>query len=151
MAVVLAVGVVTTATVTAIGDARARGVDTTAQEARDFAVQSVPTILSYDHNTVDAHFTDALKLLGGDFRAQFDDVSQRVIAPSAKNRQVVTKAQVVDSAIVSATSNDAHLLLFVNQSTTSTDSPATKLDGSRVQVTVSRFGDDWLITEIKPV
>ncbi|MFC9355200.1 hypothetical protein ACFTZB_01265 [Rhodococcus sp. NPDC057014] len=115
------------------------------------AAQLVPDILSYDFNTVDNHFTSSLEHLGGEFRNQFESVSKDVIIPSAKERQVVTSATVIESSVVSVDADAATVLMFLNQSTTSTDSPAPKLDGSRVQVSLQRDGDSWQITEMTPV
>ncbi|MFZ2175661.1 MAG: hypothetical protein WAW17_16810 [Rhodococcus sp. (in: high G+C Gram-positive bacteria)] len=123
----------------------------TRQQALAQATQLVPDILSYDFNTVDEHFTDSLEHLGGDFRTQFESVSKDVIIPSAKERQVITAATVVESSIVSASPDGATVLMFLNQSTTSTDNPAPKLDGSRVQVSLHRDGESWQITEMSPV
>ncbi|QZS52612.1 hypothetical protein [Rhodococcus opacus] len=115
------------------------------------AAQLVPDILSYDFNTVDDHFTSSLEHLGGEFRTQFESVSKDVIIPSAKERQVVTSATVVESSVVSVDTDAATVLMFLNQSTTSTDNPAPKLNGSRVQVSLHRDGDSWQITEMTPV
>lgn len=121
------------------------------QQALAQAVQLVPDILSYDFNTVDDHFKESLEHLGGDFRTQFESVGQDVIIPSVKERQVVTSATVVGASVVSVDTDDATVLLFLNQSTTSTDGPAAKLDGSRVRVSLHRNDESWEITEMTPV
>lgn len=139
------------AALTLNGAFSARATENGQREGRDFAVAAVPGLLSYDFNTVDAHFADVLDDLGGDFRTQFEEVSREVIVPSAKKRQVVTTAEVIESSVVDAAEDHVDLLLFVNQSTTSTDSPETKLDGSRVKVTSTRDGDRWLVTAMTPV
>lgn len=123
----------------------------TTQEALARAEKLVPEILSYDFNTVEDELTSSLEHLGGEFRNQFESVSKNVIVPSAKERQVVTEATVVESSVVSAAPDTATVLMFVNQSTTSTDGPAPKLDGSRVQVTLHHNDSGWQITEMAPV
>lgn len=128
-----------------------RSQEDTRQQALTQATQMVPDILSYDFNTVDDHFTSALAHLGGDFRTQFESVSKDIIIPSAKKRQVVTSATVVESSVVSSDTDAATVLMFVNQSTTSTDSPAPKLDGSRIQVSLHLDDNGWQITEMTPI
>lgn len=130
-------------------DARARA--SAAQEGRAVAVEVVPMLLSYDYTSAEAHFASVLDNLGGDFRGQFEDVGRTVIVPSALERKVVTTADVLESSVVSADTNEAEFLLFLNQSTTNAESPETKLDGSRVRVRVERIGERWLITELTPV
>jgi Mce-associated membrane protein len=120
-------------------------------QARERATQLLTDVLSYDFNTIDTHFQDVLPSLGGDLRGQFDSVGKEVIIPSAKQRQVVTTADVVESSIVSGSRDAVTLLMFVNQSTTSTDSTVPKLDGSRVRVAMTERDGNWVMTEMTPV
>lgn len=147
VAVVAVVGAVVA--VRADGEAESR--TAAGQEGRAFAVEIVPKLLSYEFSTVEGHFAELQDNLGGEFRQQFEEVGRSVIVPSAQERQVVTSAEVVESSVVRADVNEAELLLFVNQSSTSSESPDTKLDGSRVRVRVERSDDRWLITELTPV
>lgn len=146
------------AAATLIGMTIAVRVDATADarvsagaDGRAFAVDVVPKLLSYDFDTAEAHFAEVSDELGGDFRGQFEEVGRTVIVPSAVERKVVTSADVLESAVVDSGTDDAVILLFLNQSTTSAESPETKLDGSRVRVHVERSGGRWLITELAPV
>ncbi|WMN01705.1 hypothetical protein [Rhodococcus erythropolis] len=120
-------------------------------QARDRATVILPDVLSYDFNTVDAHFDDVLPSLGGDLRDQFENIGNEVIIPSAKARQVVTSATVVESSVVSASTDQVTLLFYVNQSTTSTDSTVPRLDGSRVRVAMAEQEGAWVMTEMTPV
>ncbi|WP_280200775.1 hypothetical protein [Nocardia cyriacigeorgica] len=151
LASLLAGTLVAAAVVTAFGASKAQRTDRAGDEARDFATETVSQILSYDHRNVEQHFASVLDSLGGEFRPQFEEVSRQVIVPSAQQRQVVTNAEVVGSSVIDARPDQAELLLFVNQSTTSAEQPNTKLDGSRVRVTVERIDGRWLITELKPI
>lgn len=151
VASLLAGCLVAAAAVTAVGASNAQRADRAGHEARDFAAETVSQILSYDHRNVEQHFASVLDSLGGEFRPQFEEVSHQVIVPSAQQRQVVTNADVVGSSVIDSRPDQAELLLFVNQSTTSAEQPNTKLDGSRVRVTVERIDGRWLITELKPI
>ncbi|MEU2001578.1 hypothetical protein ACH47B_09715 [Rhodococcus sp. NPDC019627] len=128
-----------------------RQVNTAETQAHERATHLVTDVLSYDFNTIEAHFADILPQLGGDLRGQFDSVGKEVIIPSAKERHVVTSATVVESSVVSASEDAVTLLFFVNQSTTSTDSAAPKLDGSRVRVGMTGQEGHWVMTEMTPV
>ncbi|MFC9762087.1 hypothetical protein [Rhodococcus jostii] len=151
LAVLLAGALVAVAVATALQVHDHRQVNTAQAEARERGTQLIADVLSYDFNTVDAHFADVLPDLGGDLRGQFDSVGKEVIIPSAKERQVVTSATVVESSVVSASEDAVTLLFFVNQSTTSTDSAAPKLDGSRVRVGMTEQEGTWVMTEMTPV
>lgn len=149
--VVLVIVSVTSAVFAVRAEGEAEGRASAAQEGRAFAVDVVPSLLSYDFDTAQAHFADVASHLGGEFRGQFEEVGRTVIVPSAVERKVATTAEVVESSVVSADVDNAELLLFVNQSTTTAESPETKLDGSRVRVHVERSDGKWLITELTPV
>ncbi|EID77085.1 MULTISPECIES: hypothetical protein [Rhodococcus] len=151
LAVLVAGGLVAVAAAITLQVHDHRQVDAAQTQARDRATQLLGDVLSYDFNTIDAHFADILPSLGGDLRGQFDSVGKEVIIPSAKQRQVVTSATVVESSVVSASEDAVTLLFFVNQSTTSTDSAAPKLDGSRVRVGMTEQDGTWVMTEMTPV
>jgi Mce-associated membrane protein len=148
---VLAAAAAVGAVITVRGDERADARADAAREGRSFAVDVVPRLLSYDFDTVEQHFGDLQKDLGGDFAGQFQEVGDAVIIPSARERQVVTSATVLESSVVQSDTDNAELLLFINQSTTSAEAPDTKLDGSRVRVHVEKKDGAWLITELTPV
>lgn len=149
--VAVAIAAMVGATIAVATNAGAQARVEAGQDGRAFAVETVPEILSYQYDTVDEHFARVQDHLGGDFKTQFDEVSRTAIVPSAKKREVVTTAEVVESAVVSTEVDKAELLLFLNQTTTSSDTPESKIDGSRVRVYVERTEDDWLITEMTPV
>ncbi|MDF3305991.1 hypothetical protein P3H15_13265 [Rhodococcus sp. T2V] len=151
LAVLLAGGLVAVAAAVTLQVHDHRKVDSAEAQARERATQLVADVLSYDFNTIETHFTDVLPSLGGDLRGQFDTVGKEVIIPSAKQRQVVTSATVVESSVVSASEDAVTLLFFVNQSTTSTDGAAPKLDGSRVRVGMTEQEGTWVMTEMTPV
>ena len=147
----LAVATLIGMTIAVRADAEAEARVAAGADGRAFAVDVVPKLLSYDFDTAEAHFAEVLDDLGGNFRGQFEEVGRTVIVPSALERKVVTSADVLESAVVDSGTNDAVILLFLNQSTTSAESPETKLDGSRVRVHVERSDGRWLITELTPV
>lgn len=148
---VLAIAATITAAFAVRADARADARVDAAEQGRAFAVDVVPKLLSYDFDTVEQHFAELQANLGGDFADQFKEVGAAVIVPSARERQVVTNATVLESSVVQSDVDSADVLLFVNQSTTSVEASDPKLDGSRVRVHVERVDDTWLITELTPV
>jgi Mce-associated membrane protein len=68
------------------------------------------------------------------------------VRPSAEQYKAVVKAQVVAISVVRSTPDRVVLLLFVNQTTTSTRLDGPKVDLNRVRVTMSKAGDRWLIS-----
>ncbi len=57
-------------------------------------------------------------------------------------------AEVVSSSVVRASENRVVLLLFVDQTTTSTRLEGPKVDLNRVRMTLSRTGGQWLVSGV---
>lgn len=124
---------------------------TAMKAARDSAQSRVPKVLSYDYNTVDSEFPGATQNLTGTFRDDFAKLGSSVIIPAAHRDSIVTKATIVGTSVVSADRDKVVLLVFLNQSTTSTKYQGPRLDGSRVRVTMADAAGTWLISDITPV
>lgn len=121
------------------------------QAAKDSAESRIPRVLSYDFNTMDSEFDSATDNLTGTFRADFAQLSSKVIVPAAHRDSIVTHAKVVGTSVVTADPDKVTLLLFLDQETTSTKYQGPRLDGSRVRVIMTKVADQWLISDITPV
>ncbi|MEU3474653.1 hypothetical protein [Rhodococcus sp. NPDC006774] len=115
------------------------------------AGEQVPRLLSYTPDTVDTALTDASDALTGEFKDQFGELSTTVIAPTSKDKSVTTDATVVETSIVDVDVDSATLLMFVNQTTTTTADPAPALAGSRVVVALVDTDQGWKISDLHPV
>lgn len=129
--------------------------DRAAEQARADAVQAATAqavaMLSYNYNDVDQQLAAAADGLTGDFKGDYDKLVQETIAPGAKEKKITVEATVQAGSIVSATKNDAVVLLYVNQITTSADMPDAATTGSRVRMEMHKEGDRWLTGRLTPV
>ncbi len=57
-------------------------------------------------------------------------------------------AEVAASSVVRAAENQVVVLLFVDQTTTSTRLEGPKVDLNRVRLTMTRVDGDWLVSEV---
>jgi Mce-associated membrane protein len=130
---------------------RSQHVEDARGEALTAARTSVPKLLSYHAASVDQDLAAAQKLLTGSFRDEFGDLAQQLIAPAAHRRHITTSASVRTAGVVDGTADEVKALLFVSQSTTSDRSATTKVDGSRLEVTMRRVDGRWLIAAMDPV
>ncbi|MGH3558044.1 MAG: twin-arginine translocation pathway signal, partial [Mycobacterium sp.] len=64
---------------------------------------------------------------------------------------VKTTAAVVTGSVSELHPDSAVVLLFVNQSTTSKDTPDPSISASSVQVTLTKADGKWLISKFDPV
>lgn len=119
---------------------------TSVQAARDTTI----ALLSYTPDKVDQQLGDARNLLTGDFRDSYTSLTNDVVIPGAKEKQISAVASVPAAASVSATSSEAVVLVFVNQTVIVGGSAPTDT-ASSVRVTLEKVGDRWLISEFDPV
>ncbi|AIJ24663.1 MULTISPECIES: hypothetical protein [Amycolatopsis methanolica group] len=119
--------------------------------ATDAARAGVTTMLSYHFQTFDDDVAKATGLLTGDFKQRYQDLMTGTVRATAIDQQTATNASVARASVISATPDAAETLLFVNQTTTSKNLQGPQLTGSRVQVSLIRDGDRWLITNLTPL
>jgi Mce-associated membrane protein len=122
--------------------------------ARDDSVQvakdSTTALLSYKPDTVERQLGAARDLLTGDFRDSYTSLTNDVVIPGAKQKQIAAVATVPAAASVSANPNHAVVLVFVNQ-TVNVGQDAPTDTASSVRVTLDKIGDRWLISKFEPV
>jgi Mce-associated membrane protein len=122
--------------------------------ARDESVQAAKDItismLSYKPDTVEQQLTAARDRLTGGFRDEYTNLTNNVVIPGAKQKQITAVANVPDAASVSANPGRAVVLLFVNQTVTvGAGVPADT--ASSVRVTLDKVGDRWMVSQFDPV
>ncbi|WP_082169195.1 hypothetical protein [Mycolicibacterium chlorophenolicum] len=131
--------------------------DNTVRDGEIAAVSSVQAakdstiaLLSYTPDKVDQQLGDARNLLTGEFRDSYTSLTNDVVIPGAKQKQISAVATVPAAASVSASPQKAVVLVFVNQTVTvGADAPTDT--NSSVRVTLEKVGDRWLISSFDPV
>lgn len=119
---------------------------TSVQAARDTTI----ALLSYAPDTVEEQLGAARDLLTGEFRDSYTSLTNDVVIPGAKEQQISAVASVPAAASVSATPNEAVVLVFVNQTViVGQDAPTDT--ASSVRVTLDKVDDRWLISSFDPV
>jgi Mce-associated membrane protein len=114
------------------------------------ASESTVALLSYKHDTVDDDVAAARQRLTGDFKDAYNSLTHDVVIPGAKQKQISTIATVPAAASVSATENQAVVLVLVDQTITmGNDAPTNS--ASSVKVTLDRIDGRWLISQFDPV
>lgn len=107
-------------------------------------------ILSYSPDTLDRDFSSARSHLTGDFLSYYDQFTQQIVAPAAKQKAVKTTAVVLRGALTEFHPDSATVLLFINQSTQSRDRPEPATTSSSVLVTLTKADGKWLISQFNP-
>ena len=122
-----------------------------AKAAVSAASEGTVAVLTYSPETLENDFSSAKSHLTGDFLNYYNQFSQQIVAPAAKQRSVKTTAVVLRAALSEFHPNSAVVLLFVNQSTQSKDRPEPTLTNSSVLVKLTKADGKWLISELNPL
>ncbi|GAB7142805.1 hypothetical protein [Mycobacterium riyadhense] len=122
-----------------------------ARAAVNAASDGTVALLSYSPDTLDKDFATAKSHLSGDFLSYYDQFTQQIVAPAAKQKSLKTTAHVMRAAISELHPHSAVVLVFVDQSTTSKDNPNPTMAASSVLVHMALVDGKWLITKFTPV
>lgn len=122
----------------------------TRAELQRLAAQQIPKIFGYDYQTVERSLTEAYLLLTPDYRREFEDRSIKDIIPAARERQLVTQANVVGAGVLEARRNSGSVMVFMNRTVTD-KSKQSAYDGSRLRVDYQKVDGKWLINYITPI
>lgn len=123
-----------------------------AEEARGEAAaagrKAAETALSYDYRTLDKSFEAARATMTPEFAAKFDDTA-KVAGELAGKTKATVRAEVREVGVRDGDANRVTLVIFVNQTTTSTITQGKpRVDLNRTRFTMVRNGDQWLVQEI---
>jgi Mce-associated membrane protein len=88
--------------------------------------------------------------LTGTFLNAYTSLTHEVVIPGAKQKQISAVATVPAAASISASTNHAVVLLFVNQSLIIGQGAPTNT-ASSVRVILDKVGGHWLISGFDPV
>ncbi|AQA02497.1 mammalian cell entry protein [Mycobacterium sp. MS1601] len=122
----------------------------TRAELGPLAAEQIPKVFGYDYQTVEGSLTDAYNLLTPDYRREFESRATEQIIPEARERQVVSQANVVGVGVLEAQRDSGSVMVYMNRTVTD-KSKESVYDGSRLKVDYQKVGDKWLISYITPI
>lgn len=117
------------------------------QAVRERAAEGAAAAYGYSWETLAEDKAAARELMTTAMQERYDRTMAGVATSSRRDRTVVT-ADVVDTALVTASSTHARVLVFVNQRTSGADLAEPTLDLDRVLVTLRREGGEWRLSEL---
>lgn len=119
-------------------------------ELPPLAAKQIPEVFGYDYQTIERSLTDAYALLTPDYRREFEERANKDIIPQARERQVVSQANVVGVGVMAVQRDSASVMVFMNRTVTD-KSRQPVYDGSRLRVDYKRIDGKWLINYITPI
>ena len=115
------------------------------------ASDATVAVLSYAPDTLDQDFANAKSHLTGDFLTYYNQFTEQVVGPAAKEKSLKTAAHVTGAAVSELHPDSAVVLLFVDQTTTTKDSNQPSLAVSSIVVNLTLINGNWLINKFTPV
>ena len=126
-----------------------QAVDEASRTAPAAAERASAAILSYDYGSLDADEKAAERYMTPAYRKQYADTFDRLVRPNAAKVRAKVEAEVKASGVAHADADRVNVLLYVNQSTTSTaNSGQPQVALNRVQLSMVRQGGTWLVNDI---
>ena len=117
------------------------------QEVRDVAAEAATRAYSYSWDTLAEDKAQARALMTTAMQARYDRTMAGTGTTGQRERTVVS-AEVVDTALVTATPTAARVLVFVNQRTTGRGLEEPLLDLDRVLVSLEDVDGEWKVSEL---
>ncbi|MCJ0902919.1 twin-arginine translocation pathway signal [Rhodococcus sp. ARC_M6] len=125
-------------------------IDQTRAEVGQVSSDQAVAMFQYDYSNVDDQLHSATEGLTGDFRGQFTELIESVIIPGAQEKALTVQVVVQGTSILDAGPDTATTMLFLNQITTSKDSPEAVASGSRVKMGLEKHDGRWLVNSVEP-
>lgn len=115
------------------------------QEVREVAAEAATRAYSYSWDTLAEDKAQARALMTTAMQARYDRTMAGTGTAGRRERTVVS-AEVVDSALVTATPTAARVLVFVNRRTTGRGLEEPLLDLDRVLVSLEDVDGEWKVS-----
>ncbi|MCW1958227.1 MAG: tetratricopeptide repeat protein [Mycobacterium sp.] len=122
--------------------------DQARDEAQRAAVAYAQVLTSVDSNNVDENFKQVLDGATGEFKDMYSKSSVELRQLLIENK-ATAHGVVVDSAVQSASKDNAVVLLFVDQSVANTKLPDPRIDRSRMKMTLEKADGTWRASKIE--
>jgi len=127
---------------------REHTVSAAGEAAKQAAINYAQVLTSIDSNNVDQNFADVLNGATGDFKDMYSKASVQLRQLLIDNKAVAHGA-VVESAIQSETKDKVVALLMIDQTVANAARPDSRVDRSRMKITMEKVDGRWLASEVE--
>ncbi|HET7312211.1 MAG TPA: hypothetical protein VFJ17_12900 [Mycobacteriales bacterium] len=130
---------------------RGESIDNARVSALAAAKRAAHDILSYDYRNLDADIAKAKSETTGLFARQYAGSAATLLAQARQLRAIVQATPSVPG-VVSATGDEVVVLVWVDQASvkqlTGQKTPTTRIDQSRVRMTMTKVGGAWKVAQL---
>jgi Mce-associated membrane protein len=121
------------------------------QAALTAATEGSVALLSYSPDDIDRDLAAAKSHLTGEFLTYYSQFVDQIVKPATKQKSVKSSAAVTRAAVSEMHADSAVVLVFINQTSTSSARPEPTQLASSVLVTMSNVNGHWFIAKFEPV
>ena len=122
--------------------------DALRQSALDTAKKFALDFSTYDYRNIDADFARISAELTPSFRSQYQTTSASLKSIVVQYRGVAT-ATVQGIGVTSISNSQAVVVVFLDQQVTNSSTKTPRIDRNRLQITLQRNGDGWLMSDLQ--
>lgn len=149
LAVVLLIAGVVITTILGLGYRDKRLAEDARGEALDAGKATASIMFGYQPDNVQQHVDDTRKSLSGAAEQQYDEIiKESNLVTEVQKQQVKSQVEIQDAGVVDNSRDKALILIFMNQSVTKGGKDLVSIEASRLQYSMERKGDRWLVTNI---
>lgn len=130
---------------------KAEATERAATSAMKTARTSVPAILSYTDSGLSSQLQTSRRLMTPGYAKRYAAMVRARVAPHARKFGVANQVGVVSVGTVRSTPDSAVVLVFANQTTRTKEKPDGLTQGTRLEVSLERRGQRWLVNDIRPL
>jgi Mce-associated membrane protein len=127
---------------------RAEDEASAARTAQASAERAADAVLAYDYRSLDSDRDAATRFMTEEYAEQYVATFDTAVAEAAEDTQAQVAVEVQASAVISADTDEAKILLFVDQTTLRSDSDQPRQALNRAEFQMVRQGDSWLVDDI---
>lgn len=146
--VILVAGVVIT-TITGLHYRDTKLAEDARGEALDAGTHTATMMFGYQPDNVAQQVEQTKTLLTGPAQKEYDEiVTNTNLVVAVKDQQVKSEVTIQEAGVVNATRDTALILIFMNQSVTKGGKDLVSIEASRLEYSMERSGDKWLVSNI---
>lgn len=124
-------------------------IDSARRTAPAAAERAAEAILAYDYKSIEADRDAAAQFMTETYRKQYLDTFDGLVTKAAVERKAQVEASVRASGVTAAGTDRVEVLLFVNQTSTSTANSGEEQTAlNRVMFAMVREGETWRVDDI---
>ncbi|MEV6772818.1 h domain protein [Nocardia sp. NPDC051030] len=115
------------------------------------ARRAIEGMFGYSYQSVDQQMPKVVDDMTSDFKADWMKVTNDVIAPGAKEKELVVTATIEATGVISASANHTEVMVFMNQKAVGKDPAKGTYDQSKLRVKLDKQSGRWLVSDVDPI